>query len=213
MQTETTNQPHTTTTTEPVSEAASEAAAAPTVDFSAMDETSPITDRPKDGTYLFKVTAFAPIIDQEAGVVTQIKFALDSAEAIPTALGNTISESTRMGTFSMFVSQSQYRDLPSCIKLVKQVSLALNNIVVAPKTDPKGEQANARWRALDTTHKRPSYVNQGGMSPVMDSELEFYTQWEGTLLLGRLRTKPGANLTNLEEVFAASTPRAVKRPS
>lgn len=184
--------------------------APPTVDFTAMDEAEIVTPKPKNGTYLAVIRKFEPVIDPEAGIVTQWKFTLEAAEAIPDSFGGHIGEGSRLGTYSMFVSQSQYRALPDCIATVKRINMGLNNVVIDLKKDPRGNVAKTNWKNLDERAKRPAYLNNGGALPALDGDLEFYAQHEGTLVQVRLATKPGA-MTNLVDVLAKDTPRETRK--
>lgn len=187
------------------------APATPTVDFSAMNDAEVVSPKPKDGTYLAVIRKFEPTVDQEAGIVTQFKFTLEAAEPVPDTFGDHIAEGARLGTYSMFVSQSQYRAMDACLATVKRISMGLNNIVIDPKKDPRGNVAKDAWSKLDDRAKRPAYVGVGGAMPVLDSELDLYAQHEGTVVQVRLSTKPGA-MTNLIDVLAKDTPRATPKP-
>lgn len=185
----------------------------PQVDFSAAEAATTVEVYPANGSHLVKIVEFVPVTDQDAGIVSQWKFTLDAAEAIDDSQKppQTLAEGTRLGTFTVFISPSQYRSLQECIDEAKKMSMALNDIVRDPRTDPQYKRANAAWAALPMPQKRPMFT---GTPAVMDNEPEWYSQWNGTVVLATLNTrtgKDGTTRTNLTGLAAKSFQRPNKR--
>lgn len=188
-----------------------EAPPQPTVDTSYMDNLSVAEIVPKNGSHKCKIASFEPQIDTESGSVTQWRFTLESAEPIADNMGGTIPEGTRLATYGMFMAPSQFTKPEECHKRSKQVTMALNGIVCDPRNDPGYKKANEAYAALPLEKKRPMF---SGPQLWMDHELEYYSQWNGTVVLATLNTKVDKNgivRTNLTGIAAANGPRATKR--
>lgn len=189
-----------------------DAPGAPEVDFSAAEAASTATISPANGTHLCRIAAFEPSTDSETGTVQQWRFTLDAAEPVPDNQKppQEIPEGSRLGTFSVFVSPSQYRSLDDCVKEAKIMSQALNGIVRDMRADPNFKRADTAWSQLPAQAKRPMFT---GQPPMMDADLEWYGQHVGTLVLATLSTKvgkDGISRTNLTGLAAKDGPRAGK---
>lgn len=173
-----------------------------------MEATSTAIIGPANGSHLVRIAGFEPRIDSEAGIVTQWAFQLEAAEPIQDNQQppGTIAEGTRLGTFSVFMAPSQYRTQDACQKSAKAYSQALNNIPRDMKVDPGFRKADAAWAALPAQQKRPTFT---GTPPIMDSELEWYSQWVGTVVIATFSGKNG--MVNLSSMSAKDGPRAARK--
>lgn len=194
--------PETPPATDPVPQQAS------AVDFSPMEEGRLVRPHIENGWWLITIATMA-YREDDAGQIAQFTFEISAAEEIKDSFGETIPEGRKLGKQSMFVGQSQYRSLQQCIDGVKQISCALNNIVIDKVKDPKGAKATEAWKALPDAKKRPAYIKtDASRFPILDADPASYAQWNETVVLGRFQTKNG--MTNLQELAAKDTPRMKK---
>lgn len=184
----------------------------PQVDFSAAEATSTATIAPANGTHLVRIAGFEPRVNAESGTVQAWVFTLDAAENIPDNQKppQEIPEGSRLGTFSTFMAPSQFTSLQDCIADAKKSSQALNNIVRDIRKDPGMKNADSAWNALPAQQKRPMFT---GTPPMMDADLEWYSQWVGAVVLATLNTKvgkDGVERTNLIGLAAKDSVRVIK---
>lgn len=184
------------------------------LDFSPSDNVNLKPIAPANGTHLCRLSGFEPAVDPDTGRVLRWVITLDAAEDIPDNQNppSKIADGARIGTFSVFMSPSEYTKEEDCVATALRMSFALNEIVCDPRNDPDYKHAKEAWKVLPPVSKHPTFAGTPAMLP---SRIEYYNQHVGKLVKVTFATKASKSTgqlnTRLTGFAAPKTPGALKK--
>ena len=169
----------------------------PTIDTSEYDAVSTYEPSLPEGltTVTGLILDFGPAVKRDDGSYQGWSLTFALTEEVADDSGGKLPVGKRMGPYTIFTTESQYRNTAQCAKDAVINLQGLNGIVRDKAADPKFSKADGAFHQLPAEKKLPLRV---------DMEPAHYEQWKNTICKFLLKRK-GDNI-NLLQILAASTP-------